>query len=202
MVRSERDGRRVRQICRISVHNVGVDVAESGVAQLDQIQISFVPDEDRLLLRLSTQEQEEFRLWLTRRLVRALRPALDQTLAAQPRIQTQATVQARQELLKFEHERVVQSADFKTPYRAEEKRLPLGQQPLVVTQIKIQRRPDGGVALSLAPTNGQGLDLALTPPLLHSFVALLEHALAKADWALEQTIVAAAAPEGGSLSVN
>lgn len=187
---------------RASVHNGASDVADSMVAQLDQIQISFVPDEDRLLLRLSTQDQQEFRLWLTRRLVKALRPAFDQTLVAQPRIQTQATPQARQELLKFEHERVVQAADFKTPYRAEEKRLPLGQQPLVVTQIKIQRQPGGGIALSLAPTNGQGVDLALTPPLLHSFVALLENALATADWSLGQTAIVSPPPDSGPVSVN
>lgn len=172
------------------------------MSQIDQIQITYVPDEDRLLLRLSTQAQEEFRLWLTRRLVKLLRPALDQSLAAQPRIQTQASAEARQELLRFEHERVVRTADFHTPYRAADKQLPLGPQPLVITRITLRRQDDGGVALSLAPTQGQGVDLALTPPLLHSLVALLDSALAKSDWGLLEPAMAATSAAVTPLSVN
>ena len=172
------------------------------MSHIDQIQISYVPDEDRLLLRLSTQAQEEFRLWLTRRLVKLLRPALDQSLAAQPRIQTQASAEARQELLRFEHEKVLRAADFHTPYRATEKQLPLGPQPLVVTRISLRRQDDGGVALLLTPSQGQGVDLALTPALLHSLVALLDSALAQSDWTLHEPNLAATAPTATPVSVN
>jgi hypothetical protein len=170
------------------------------LAQLDQIQITFVPNEDRMLLRLSTQSSEEFRFWLTRRLIKGLRPLITQSLAAQPRIQTQATAEAKRELLKFEHEQVMQAADFKTPYRASEKQLPLGEHPILISRIQVTRQP-GSIGLSLAPATGQGINLALTPPLLHSFVALLDHALAAAEWDLGKSIPATTS-NSGPVSIN
>jgi hypothetical protein len=164
------------------------------MSQLDQIQVSFAAAEDRLLLRISTQGNEEFRFWLTRRFVRALRPALTQSLAARPRIQTQADPLAKQELLRFEHEAALQKADFKTPFKGAERTLPLGPDPRVLTRCQLKPRQDGGVVLVVAPEQGEGVDIALNAQLLHSFVALLEHALASAEWDLAPAAPAPTAP--------
>ena len=48
------------------------------MGKLAQIQIRFAPVEDRLLMRLSTDDGAEFRFWLTRRYVRIMWPILHQ----------------------------------------------------------------------------------------------------------------------------
>lgn len=172
------------------------------MANIDQIQITFAAEEDRLLLRVSTQDGAEFRFWLTRRYVKALRALLGHSLVQQPRIQTQPSAAARQALLAFEHERVVQKADFATPYRANEKSLPLGAQPTVLSRVQMTPRSDGGILLVLAPSSGSGIDLALSPTLMHSFVALLEHALTSAEWDLPAPTATSGAPRAQPASIN
>ena len=44
----------------------------SAADQLFQINVSYVPGEDRLLLRVSTTGGDEYRVWLTRRFVSLL----------------------------------------------------------------------------------------------------------------------------------
>ena len=125
------------------------------MSRLDQIQISFVAAEDRLMMRMSTNEDSEFRFWLTRWFVKALRPALEGTLGKQTRIQTQVTQSARKELLAFEHEKAVQSADFATPYKPHDKSLPLGEQPVLLSRFQIRPADDGSVVLNVGTGEGQ-----------------------------------------------
>ena len=158
------------------------------MSQLDQIQIAFVAGEDRLLLRVSTQNKEEFRCWLTRRFVKAIRPALAQALAAQPRIQTQVDPLAKLELLRFEHEVARQSSDFATPYKGLNRALPLGEAPVLLTRGQLRPQDGGGMILTLAPDLGGGIDLALNPTLLHSFLALLDQTLLGTDWDLGTSV--------------
>jgi len=155
------------------------------MSQLDQIQISFVAVEDRLLLRVSTRNQEEFRCWLTRRFVKAIMPALEQALAAHPRIQSQPDPLAKQALLDFEHEAARQNSDFATPYKGGGRALPLGEAPVLLTRGQFRPQADGGITLTLAPEHGGGIDLALNPTLLHSFVALIEQTVQATDWDLK-----------------
>ena len=169
------------------------------MSQLDQIQITFVAGEDRLLLRVSTTSNEEFRCWLTRRFVKAIRPALEQALSAQPRIQTQVNALAKQEFLRFEHEVAVQSSDFKTPYKGQTRALPLGDAPALLTRCQVRSQDAGGIILVLAPEQGGGIDLALNPTLLHSFMALLDQTLQASDWDLS---VSAPAVEAKPISAS
>ncbi len=53
--------------------------------QIHQIQIRHDETEDRLLLRLSTSDNHEFRFWLTRRFVKRLWAMLVQMLSLHPR---------------------------------------------------------------------------------------------------------------------
>lgn len=168
------------------------------MAQLDQIQISFAAGDDRLLLRVSTHTGEEFRCWLTRRFVKAIRPGLEQALAAHPRIQHQADPLAKQELLRFEHEVARQNSDFATPFKDTSRALPLGAEPVLLTRGQLRPQSDGGITLALAPEQGGGIDLALNPTLLHSFVALLDQALFATDWDLPPSLPPVTAPSNAT----
>lgn len=147
------------------------------MSKLQQINITYVPEEDRLLLRASTARDEEYRLWLTRRyaalLMQVLRKRIDQAggiykLASDP----QTTDQLRQ-------------GATTQPYQRGEKHIfPLGEDGTLGYGIKVGDLQNGCVALQLAPKQGQGLNLNLDPSLLYLVSNLLEQAILRADWRL------------------
>ena len=88
------------------------------VDTLQQINIRHEATEDRLLLRLRTSADGETSLYLTRRFVVRLWPALLKTLGADPAIAAQADPAARSAIMAFRHEHAVSRSDFSRPYQA------------------------------------------------------------------------------------
>ncbi|MBN1101836.1 MAG: hypothetical protein JXL84_00330 [Deltaproteobacteria bacterium] len=152
--------------------------------KIHQIQIRFVPAEDRLMFRVRTTDQREFRLWFTRRYVKLLWKGLQQVLA-----ETQSVIspdpQTRQAVLSFQHEQAVAKMDFSTPYQqGSEAQRPLGDEPVLLTNIQMRPGPGKNQILRLHPEQGPGVELALDATWLHSFCKLLADAVRKADWDL------------------
>ncbi|MHB1218704.1 MAG: hypothetical protein ACYC1L_10960 [Alphaproteobacteria bacterium] len=87
------------------------------VDALQQINIRHEATEDRLLLRLRTSAEGETSLYLTRRFVARLWPALVKTLGADPAVAAQADPVARGAVMAFRHEHAVSRSDFSRPYR-------------------------------------------------------------------------------------
>ena len=58
---------------------------------INQLQMSYSPEEDRVLLRLNTTSAEEFRFWLTRRYCQLMVPALGAHRAAAPDVSNQVS---------------------------------------------------------------------------------------------------------------
>ena len=154
------------------------------MATLNQIQMSFAPAEDRLLLRISATDGTEYRFWLTRRYVQLLWPVLTKILANHPQVREQVTNQAKETVLSFQHEQAVQQADFKQSFKEHPAALPLGDAPLLLAKAQLKPGPDAGNTLSLLPEQGQGIDLAMNTEMVHAFVRLLITTTAKTDWAL------------------
>lgn len=157
--------------------------------QIHQLNVSHNERQDRLLLRLNTQTAEEFRFWLTRRMALRLVPALEQTIG---RLEsTQARVMApdpssQQILTELKRDAFMQQADFKTPYVEQAHKLPLGDEPMLVTDVQLQLQGTA-VLLTLqdkgtAPGPGQVCQLNLQNPLLHGLIHLVRQAMDKAQW--------------------
>ena len=95
-----------------------------------QMSVTYVVEQDRILLRINTTAGEEMRLWLTRRLMLGLWPALQNAIAGtagQPRANTPVNdPAARQMLAEFQRQALLQKSDFSTPYSQQEAALPLG----------------------------------------------------------------------------
>lgn len=150
--------------------------------RLHQIRIDYQPEEDRLLLRLSTDDGAELRFWLTRRYVKGLWPTLMKMAEVIGEARTQPDPGVRRAMLAFEHEKAVRQADFATPYRNAAQNLPLGAEPLLVTRLRAQPDGHGNAVIAMHPAQGRGIDLALDPMLLHSFTRLLQGAVGRTDW--------------------
>jgi hypothetical protein len=94
-------------------------------------------------------------------------------------------------LAEFKKEESLQKSDFKTPYKAPNA-LPLGPQPLLVTEVSVTPLASGQLQLAfnekLPLDDGQpnpkprGFKIALEQKLVHGFVHLLENALAVSQW--------------------
>ena len=140
--------------------------------RLNQLKIDFVPEQDRLLMQLSTSESVEVR------------------------ISTQPNPEARRALLGIEHEQAISRADFSR--RFEEggpRQLPLGEEPILLASIQTGRDARGLPVVAMHPTSGQGLTLAFDAVLLHSVCKLLQAAVLKSDWDVELTLPGVEAPQ-------
>ena len=149
---------------------------------LEQIRIDFVPEHDRLLMRLASGDRSEILLWLTRRCVRLLWPLLVKMIESTPRIAQQPLPEARQALLGLQREQALSKANFSRPYDAAGRERPLGAEPLVVARLNTGRNEHGKHVLVLLPHEGQGVTLALDDTLLHGLCKLLQDVVAKAEW--------------------
>lgn len=153
------------------------------MASIHQMQMSFVPVQDRLLFRLNTTDHAEFRFWLTRRYVKLLWATLLQQLeSAQPyqNPDIRATVAA------LEHQQVIATTDFKTAYQEpENKHFPLGEEPILAARLQFKQHPQGTQILCIHPDKGQGLEIGVDQRLMHSLCSLLSQCVKNTDWDLK-----------------
>lgn len=156
--------------------------------QIHQLNIGHVDRQDRLLLRLNTQSAQEFRFWLTRRLTLRLLPILEDALSrleSMP-LASMPTPQAQQMLNDIQHEAFLQAADFSTPFADQPAELPLGDEPMLVTDVALQLQ-DSELRMSLqdkgAPAGQvQSCELVLQTALVHGMAHLVRQAASGAQW--------------------
>ncbi len=158
------------------------------VDTLHQLNLTVSTEEDRLLLRLSTSGKNEYRLWLTRRFVRALWSVLIKAAERQPGVGEQSDEEVRKALLSFQHDAAVKDADFKTVYKAGDFECPLGETPVLLTGAQLKTSRSGAVDLTLQTADDRSLSVRLDPKLLHSLCSILSAAAKKAEWELDLAI--------------
>ncbi len=164
--------------------------------KLHQLRLEHNAEQDRLLLRVSTQDGKEVLLWLTRRCVKMLWPVLVDMAQSSPRIALQSDPLARAALLEFEHEQALRDANFSRPWEKSDRERPLGAEPMLVARIHRSRDAEGNQVLSFSPLSDQRVNFTLDDMLLHSFCRLLQKVVGDTDWdlplSLPQTLLPAA----------
>ena len=155
------------------------------MSQLHQMQITYVPVEDRLLFRVNTKHRQEFRFWMTRRYVKLTWNGLLDLLKKREAPKEKAPDAPSQgAVLEQKHKEAVEKSDFKTQYQ-ESSYLPLGEQPTLLFSIGVKNGPEGNSILCMHPQKGDGLEMALNDQIIHSLCQLLSDATKKADWDLQ-----------------
>lgn len=156
--------------------------------QIHQLSVSHDEIQDRLLVRLNTQDAQEFRFWLTRRMAFRLLPALNQTLtrleASQPGVAASDHT-AQQILADIKRDAFLQNADFETPYFANAQQFPLGSEPLLVTDVQLTLQSQGNLEVIFRQKKGEEVlscRLNLQAQLVHGLIHLLKETLTKAEW--------------------
>lgn len=152
--------------------------------RLHQLKLEYVTEQDRLLLRLSTEQKAEVLVWLTRSCVKQLWHVLLDIAHAIPEIALQTNAEVRNALLGFRHAAAVSDADFTQRYEEVRRVYPLGTEPLLITHIEDRNGANGTHTLGLYPARGEGVHINLDEKLLHGVIKLIENGVANADWDL------------------
>lgn len=152
------------------------------MAGLKQLQLRYDPLEDRLALRVSTGDGQEFRFWLTRRYTTLLLAVLDKHQAEDPEVAEHDTAEARRAVRAFKQEAASAGAAFGDSFEAAPER-PLGDVPILAFRLDY-RITESSLSLTIAPKEGAGIAFTLDRNLSLNLGTMLAQALAQADWRL------------------
>ena len=142
--------------------------------QIRQIQVANDSIQDRLLLRIATQANEEFRVFVTRRFLRELWPHLATMLAGHLHSAPVSAPAAE----------TPPAADFSQPFAADNPLYPLGATPVLASEATLTAHGDQA-RLTLREGRERQLTLDLNGELLQALCAMLRAASAQANWDLE-----------------
>lgn len=163
--------------------------------QVRQMSISYLPEQDRILVRVNTSDNHELQFWFTRRLTLGLVPLFERIVTEHaarsggPATTHMAAADpiAKKAMADFARAETVRKADFSTPYETPQTSQPVFASPLLITDMSIAPLP--GAQMRMVCTEKLGTDsqlrrfeLALSQQLTHAFMHLLERAVEASQW--------------------
>jgi len=152
----------------------------------EQVMLNYVPNEDRILMRLNSNNHEQFIMAFSRRFVKTIWPPLIYVLSADPNFSTydQATKQAA---MQFKNEEVVSKADKAKPFNLEDMSFPWGKEPVLATKAMVRNPESSSPILGIYAENNLGFDFPSDSHILHYLYKGLSDMVRQAEWALDLT---------------
>jgi hypothetical protein len=163
-----------------------------------QISIRYREDHDRILIDINTGADAEVQVWLTRRMTLRLWPLLNRIVVDHFSIPADAKTdgfvdlgamdsRTKTLLAAVRREDVMQKADFSTPYQSGSTLRPLGDNPLLVTEVNLTPFGNGQLKLHFNenledPTSVRGFQMDLSTELVFAVLELLGNALEHSQW--------------------
>lgn len=146
--------------------------------QIRQIQVANDSLQDRLVLRIATQANEEIRVFFTRRFLKELWPHLIAMLldhlAVQPTLSTDEAIETNPE----------EAASFEKPFTNDDPIYPLGSMPLLASEATLEAAGPGLARLLLREARERSFNMNLNAELLQALCAMLRAASDQAGWEL------------------
>ena len=147
---------------------------------ITQLNATYVPDEDRVLFRFNTADGNEFRLWLTRAMVRLTLGGLTE-LMTKAQVTEAQDVQQAKAIADFKQETIQQQTTF-TDFQPAQK-LPLGDAPILVIRLRLDLESKTYV-VAFDLVNQKTITLKLDELLFGKMRLLLSTIQEKAAWNL------------------
>lgn len=180
---------------------------------IKQLNVTFMAAEDRILLRLNTTGKEEFRIWLTRRIVRQLARELggaERRLLGLENPESGYVATGARAIQEFQREARTADVNFGERFEDGAGEFPFGADPVLATQCEVQLLvPASGsgvqgenASVSLVLGNKRTLNFALDVRGIHGTLAMLQKAVAHSDWELGQELESPAAPTVGQAGLH
>ena len=186
-------------------------------SKLHQLTLNYSPKEDRLLLRIGTTDNTEYRLWITRRFLASIWGALEKALELRPSESKNLQPNVKEALMAMEHQKSIQSSDFSKKYASDnvnvtpsspkerhletskqkERDLTFGkeeakEQPetgaMLVIGGRIRRLNGGLTQVNLKLENKSGVEFMLNKKLLHALCHMMMKSSNKAGWQLSLSV--------------
>ncbi|CAC9442824.1 hypothetical protein BSPLISOX_2952 [uncultured Gammaproteobacteria bacterium] len=162
---------------------------------IHQMQLSYSTQEDRIILRINSKENEEIRLFLTRRIVTSFWDILNRTivhaLTNQPKLhdmqkipipqntEKEATLKQMEQQIQYQD--MIENSSHETPFNNGNK-FPMGEAPILIAKITINTYENNNTTLIFESDNGQNINLNLDPQLLLNLSNLLTKVMSSTDW--------------------
>jgi hypothetical protein len=163
--------------------------------QLEQLNLTYRADEDRILLRVGfssdnpEQPKQEIQLFFTRRMLQKLWPTMMEAISAHMRLNRPEAAFASSELVNMEHQQAIdnikKSGNFDQAYSEDNRKTLNGERPLLLETIKFHLKANSPLWIQFFPTQGGTVDLRLETSLLHGFCKLLIDAEKASGWGLD-----------------
>lgn len=161
--------------------------------RLQQIQAGYWRNEDRLLFRISFQDDkgglQEIRSWMTRHLVKMLWPGIIGALEAQVALDNPHAAHASAEIVTMEHQATVDEirsrGDFDVPFAPKIDGFPFGEHPILLVQAHISIGADRAPRINFVSARNGSFEVAFTSAMLHGLCTVLQDALKSTDWDIE-----------------
>ena len=150
---------------------------------ISQVQAAYEPLEDRILLNITTHDKQIYSVWVTRRYLKLLIPALQgkHPRTLQPLMSGKTLEPANSEQPKTKTQSAVFEA-YKTPSHGQ---YPLGEVPIILAKISFKALETNHPMIELNPEKGAGFAIPYDASILELVLKVLEQALQRAAWDLE-----------------
>lgn len=148
-----------------------------------QLNISYALSEDRLLFRLTSKDDQEFRFWLTRKIALDLLKKIEEILPfIVDRKNTDQDIKNSKKDITVSKNNSAKQTKLKVFEPA--RQLPLGPEPVLVIGVDIMLKADSkdSTLIKLSLANQQHLTIPSNEYLLNQIQLLLEHGYQKAQW--------------------
>ncbi|GAB6069084.1 hypothetical protein JCM30760_01810 [Thiomicrorhabdus hydrogeniphila] len=151
--------------------------------KINQIQATYFPAEDRILLKIKTLNEQVYLAWITRRFMNILIPVLH---GQHPTTGKTLFDDKASQVQQMETEKTQLIGDFQSEYQTpEDPKYPLGETPILLAKIAFKEMYTGNAQLALEPEKGQGIILPYHADLLGPLIKIFSQALDAADWTLD-----------------
>ncbi len=145
---------------------------------IKQFNGEWVCQQDRVLFRFNTSEDQEFSFWLTRYVLKGLLEGAQQlTVHALAQVHPPQVAQVMQS---FQQESVSQQLNFQETFQAAKEK-PMGEAPLLVTGLMLNQTGDQ-VTLKFELESGKSVEVKMNASVLNVMLALLDKLQGIAQW--------------------
>ncbi len=165
---------------------------------IHQLSVRYQLEQDRILMSLNTVEGHEMQVWLTRRIILGLWPLLNRLAIDHYAVPADAKSdgfvdlnaldqKTRTLLADMRRQEVLQTLDFQTPYKSGSGSKPMGDVPLLVTEINLTPLPTGSLHLRFhekleGDAPARSFEMQLPAEIVFSLLQLLGVAVQQTQW--------------------
>lgn len=151
--------------------------------KISQIQASYNPSEDRILLKIKTLNEQVYLAWITRRFMKLFLPVLH---GQHPNTGDSLFDEKTTFIQQAQKEQTQMEGDYSSAFEAPDNpQYPLGEEPILLAKITFKDIYTENGSLVLEPEKGQGIILPYHADLLGPLIKIFAQALNTSEWALQ-----------------